>query len=59
MPAEVRLYDRLFAVPFPGRAQSVRARAATMPRRTAAVAHATVVAGDDDDDEAAEPVERN
>ena len=34
VPAEVRLYDRLFAVPFPGRAQSVgRARPTARRRR--------------------------
>ncbi len=57
LPAEVRIYDRLFAVPFPGARSpsgaSVDAVAA------AAVAHATVVAGDDVDDEPAEPVERS
>ena len=41
VPAEVRLYDRLFKVPFPGRAQPVGQRAATRrppasPRRRTA-----------------------
>jgi glutaminyl-tRNA synthetase len=45
--AEVRLYDRLFRVPFPG-------------ARNPAPAHATVVAGEDaDDDSAPEPAERS
>ena len=55
---EVRLYDRLFAVPFPG----ARNPAGTPSEDAAAAAvdvHAAVVAGDDVDDEAAEPVERN
>jgi glutaminyl-tRNA synthetase len=54
--AEVRLYDRLFGVPFPGaRNTGDAARAAPSPAATSA--HASVVAGDDDD--AGEPVERN
>jgi glutaminyl-tRNA synthetase len=57
LPAEVRLYDRLFAVPFPG---ARRPSGATVDGNAAdvAVAHKTVVAGDDVDDEV-EPVERN
>ena len=47
VPAEVRLYDRLFAVPFPG-------------ARNPGATHATVVAGDDSDvDLSGEPAERN
>ena len=54
----MRLYDRLFAVPYPGRAQSRGARADGVAAEMVA-AHGTVVAGEDDDEEAAEPVERN
>jgi glutaminyl-tRNA synthetase len=50
--AEVRLYDRLFSVPFPG-ARNTGATAAAEPP------HGTVVAGEDGDDEPAEPVERS
>jgi glutaminyl-tRNA synthetase len=56
--AEVRLYDRLFAVPFPG-ARNPTGAPADGVAAAATVAHAAVVAGDDVDDEAAEPVERN
>jgi glutaminyl-tRNA synthetase len=57
VPAEVRLYDRLFAVPFPGARNPSGARGdGAMP--DAASAHGVVVAGDDADEEAAEPVER-
>jgi glutaminyl-tRNA synthetase len=56
--AEVRLYDRLFAVPFPG-ARNPAGTPVDDATVAAVVAHATVVAGDDVDDEAAEPVERN
>jgi glutaminyl-tRNA synthetase len=56
--AEVRLYDRLFAVPFPG-ARNPAGTPVDEAVAAAAVVHATVVAGDDVDDEAAEPVERN
>ena len=56
-PAEVRLYDRLFAVPFPGARNPGAARPDGAVAEAAAV-HAVVVAGDDDE-EAAEPVERN
>src|SRR6185503_6674314 len=55
LPAEVRLYDRLVAVPFPG----MRRPQGTPGDGTGAVeaaTHATVVAGDDVDDEGAEPV---
>jgi len=58
LPAEVRLYDRLFAVPFPG-ARNPSGTPADGVAAAEAVAHAAVVAGDDVDDEAAEPVERN
>ncbi|MEP7276727.1 MAG: glutamine--tRNA ligase/YqeY domain fusion protein [Betaproteobacteria bacterium] len=44
--AEVRLYDRLFAVPFPGARNPRGARA---DDAEAAPAHAAVVAGDEDD----------
>jgi glutaminyl-tRNA synthetase len=51
--AEVRLYDRLFRVPFPGAREPGGARdPADLP-----AGHAAVVAGEDDD--AAEPVERD
>ncbi len=47
VPAEVRLYDRLFRVPFPG-------------ARNPGTPHATVVAGEDSDDEVAtESAERH
>ncbi len=48
LPAEVRLYDRLFAVPFPGARRPPGAVAGAAPEGV--VAHATVVAGDDVDD---------
>ena len=51
VPAEVRLYDRLFASPFPG-----ARRAPGTP--VDAVAHETVVAGDDVEDAAVPLVER-
>jgi glutaminyl-tRNA synthetase len=57
-PAEVRLYDRLFAVPFPGARNPSGLRADGAAAEAAAI-HAAVVAGEDDEDEAAEPVERN
>jgi glutaminyl-tRNA synthetase len=59
--AEVRIYDRLFGVPFPGARNPTGSRpaaegaAAELPAPT----HATVVAGDDDAAEGAEAVERN
>jgi len=56
--AEVRLYDRLFAVPFPG-ARNPAGTPVDDAAAAAVVAHAVVVAGDDVDEEAAEPVERN
>jgi len=55
VPAEVRLYDRLFAVPFPG---ARNPRGARPEEAGVAVAgHAPVVAGDEDD--AADDVERD
>jgi glutaminyl-tRNA synthetase len=56
VPVEARLYERLFAVPFPGARNPWGARG----EGDAAVAapHATVVAGDDED-VAAEPAERD
>ncbi len=56
--AEVRLYDRLFAVPFPGsrNPQGVRAEDEAAP---AALTHSHLVAGEDDDEEAGPSVERN
>jgi glutaminyl-tRNA synthetase len=56
VPAEVRVYDRLFSVPFPGARNPWGARgdaASDAP----APAHRTVVAGDDDD--SVELAERN
>ena len=58
VPAEVRLYDRLFAVPYPGARNPGGTRADDVAMEVAAI-HAPVVAGEDDDEEAAEPVERN
>jgi len=55
VPAEVRLYDRLFAVPFPG---ARNPRGAQPDEAGVAVAgHAPVVAGDEDD--APDDVERD
>jgi glutaminyl-tRNA synthetase len=56
VPAEVRLYDRLFAVPFPGARNPWGARAEG--ESPVAAPHAAVVAGEEEE-EAAEPVERN
>jgi glutaminyl-tRNA synthetase len=58
VPTEVRLYDRLFAVPYPGARNPGGARADGVAAEMVA-AHGTVVAGEDDDEEAAEPLERN
>jgi glutaminyl-tRNA synthetase len=58
VPTEVRLYDRLFAVPYPGARNPGGARADGVAAEMVA-AHGAVVAGEDDDEEAAEPVERN
>ena len=57
LPAEVRLYDRLFAVPFPGSRNPWGQKDEGAP--PVAPAHAGVVAGDDADDGEFEPVERN
>ena len=57
MRAEVRLYDRLFAVPFPGSRNPTGTRAENAGAEIAGL-HATVVAGDDDDGDV-EPVERD
>ena len=56
--AEVRLYDRLFAVPFPGsrNPEGTRTGDETL---ASAPAKAVLVAGEDDDVEAGPPVERN
>ena len=58
VPTEVRLYDRLFAVPYPGARNPGGARTDGVAAEMVA-AHGAVVAGEDDDEEAAEPVERN
>ncbi|HEY8243688.1 MAG TPA: glutamine--tRNA ligase/YqeY domain fusion protein [Casimicrobiaceae bacterium] len=50
VPAEVRLYDRLFRVPFPGAKLPHGARDASEPAPT----HAIAVAGDEDADDGAE-----
>jgi glutaminyl-tRNA synthetase len=57
VPAEVRLYDRLFAVPFPG-ARNPWGTRADGSAVEAPATHAIIVAGDDDED-APEQVERN
>ena len=57
VPAEVRLYDRLFAVPFPGARNPWGARADVAAPDVPLPAHHVVVAGDDDD--AVEVAERN
>jgi glutaminyl-tRNA synthetase len=56
VPAEVRLYDRLFTVPFPGARNpwGVRAEGDAAVLAT----HATIVAGEDDEDTSEAP-ERN
>jgi glutaminyl-tRNA synthetase len=54
LPAEVRLYDRLFAVPYPGARNPRGSRAGDAD---ATPGHATVVAGEDDD--AADEAERD
>ena len=56
--AEVRLYDRLFAVPFPGSRNPEGVRAGD-EAAAAALAHAVAVAGEDDDADAAPVVERD
>jgi glutaminyl-tRNA synthetase len=56
--AEVRLYDRLFAVPFPGARNPRGARPDGAPGAVAPT-HGAVVAGEIEDDEPPEPIERN
>jgi glutaminyl-tRNA synthetase len=56
--AQVRLYDRLFAVPYPGARNPGGARG-DGAESEAAASRAPVVAGEDDDEESAETVERN
>ena len=56
--AEIRLYDRLFAVPFPGSRNPQGARGSDEADSTAPT-HAHLVAGEDDDEEAGPPIERN
>ena len=58
VPAQVRLYDRLFAVPYPG-ARNPGGPRGEGAESEAAATHAPVVAGEDDDEESAEVVERN
>ena len=57
VPAEVRLYDRLFQVPFPGAKNPWGVRADVAAPEIPLPAHHAVVAGDDD--EAVEVVERD
>jgi glutaminyl-tRNA synthetase len=57
VPAEVRLYDRLFKVPFPGARNPLGVPADVAATEVPLPAHATVVAGDDDD--VVEVAERN
>jgi glutaminyl-tRNA synthetase len=55
VPAEVRLYDRLFRVPFPGAREQGAVRGETAGEALPEALHAAAVAGDDGDlDEAAE-----
>jgi glutaminyl-tRNA synthetase len=56
IPAEVRLYDRLFAVPFPGSRNPEGVRAGD---EAAAPAHVVLVAGDDDDADSTAVAERD
>ena len=56
--AEVRLYDRLFAVPFPGSRNPTVARADCTAQSTV-MTRPVIVAGDDVDEDAAEAVGRN
>jgi glutaminyl-tRNA synthetase len=55
--AEVRLYDRLFRVPFPGARNPGAVRGETVGEALPSPAHANVVAGEDD--ETADAVERS
>jgi len=57
VPAEVRLYDRLFNVPFPGAKNPWGVRADVAAPETPAPAHHVAIAGDDDD--AVEVAERD
>ena len=57
VPAEVRLYDRLFKVPFPGARNPFGNRGGD-DAPDGALRHAVAVAGDDEDDDST-PVERN
>jgi glutaminyl-tRNA synthetase len=57
VPAEVRLYDRLFNVPFPGAKNPWGARADVAAPEVPAPAHHVAIAGDDDD--AVEVTERD
>src|SRR5690242_106948 len=54
--AEVRLYDRLFSVPFPGTRTGVAVRGETSGEAEPPPGHGRVIAGEDD--EASEPPER-
>ena len=58
VPSEVRLYDRLFAVPFPG-SRNPKGASAEGDALQTGLAHAILVAGEDEDDESVPPVERN
>ena len=49
VPAEVRLYDRLFGVPFPGARNPTGSRDVVLAEAGPAPAHARVVAGEDDE----------
>jgi glutaminyl-tRNA synthetase len=57
VPAEVRLYDRLFNVPFPGAKNPWGVRADVAAPEVPAPAHHVAIAGDDDD--AVEVAERD
>ena len=57
VPAEVRVYDRLFRVPFPGARNPLAARGDATAPEAPAPARPIVVAGDEDD--GADAVERN
>ncbi len=57
LPAQVRVYDRLFRVPFPGARNPTGARGDAVEQELPPPVSRTVVAGDDDD--GADAVERN
>ncbi len=57
VPAEVRIYDRLFRAPFPGARDPWGTRGDSATPEDPAPAHRIVVAGDDDD--GADDLERN